>query len=67
MSAREMFEKLGYEKVSNNCSDSFWYRKDNYYDIWFNYYEKTISVEEDIDIKLFKAIQQQIKELGWEE
>lgn len=77
MSAKEMFEELGYELyVSSGIELS--YRDKNYSPNFVIFYkeEKEYIVEyifvggktdsKNIDMKLNKAIQKQIEELGWE-
>lgn len=74
-SAREMFEELGYEKVTNN-SEEISYQKERY----TNKYSNTIAMYTHINFELdtkrvfatdyltldeFRAINQQRKELGW--
>lgn len=65
MSAKEMFEELGYEYepnevnqicISNTHSDEW---------LWFYLDRKTFEYNEEIYIELYKAINQQCKELGW--
>ncbi len=71
MTAKEMFEKLGYEKVNERL-----YKKlhepsakaglfDNYIRIVF-LDNKTISITKTIGIEELKAINKQIEELGWD-
>lgn len=71
MSAKEMFEELGYEldkeprfgstiSYTQYCSDGCC----RIYDLVF--YDKTIEVQEDyINLKLLKAINKQVEELNW--
>jgi hypothetical protein len=78
MSAKEMFEELGYTLKYKNKYEIKYIKldktlsnilKEDYYDsaIIINLYRKDIH-KNGCYIKLneFKAIQQQIKELGWE-
>lgn len=88
MSAKEMFEELGYGKVNypaGKCKNRVVYRKrDNketieteiifyedegmYLISDYDFSEKGLGqLCSQVDIKLNKAIQQQIKELRWEE
>lgn len=73
MSAKEMFEKLGYECYENvrsihyiaNCD-----MDEDYISIGFGLLSHTFYAQHncnpnDITIDEFKAIQQQLKELGW--
>ena len=71
MSAKEMFEELGYKldkeprfgstiSYTQYCSDGCC----RIYDLVF--YDKTIEVQEDyINLKLLKAINKQVEELNW--
>lgn len=78
MTAKEMFEKLGYEKV--NLAPLLWQFNDGGYikNIEFSnilqrisfssyeYYNDGKPIEENyINISELKAINQQVKELGW--
>ena len=75
-SAKEMFEELGYEY--NECYfeqklDEITYSKDGKYtpQIMFNLNHKVVEVyrqenkSSTFDMKLLKAINKQIEELGW--
>ena len=67
MSAREMFENLGYEYRKSSIMIQYIYGNEN---IVFWLYEHTITAgwyndAKKIDVDEFKAIQQQMKELGW--
>ena len=80
MNAQEMFEKLGYE-LSGNCGGLTYRKKDKVvgdfvvrfikdYKLVSLYNSKTVgtkteSFTQTIHIPLYKAIQQQMKELGW--
>ena len=83
MSAREMFEELGYKQIKKN-KHFIEYRqqfdKDNQYKVLYEFnfcleYECVECIILDnlsvhfvrLTNRLNKAIQQQIKELGWEE
>lgn len=73
LSAKEMFEKLGYTCVKNNC-EIITYR---YYTekVCFDSEYKSVTVCDEgsdydaqpmsFDIPTFKAIQKQLEELGW--
>ena len=84
MSAREMFEKLGYELIKHKeymfyskqyqeeydgeCYESdLWHIEFNFITKSFNKSLGDDNTVADIELSEFKAIQQQIKELGWEE
>lgn len=65
MSAKEMFEKLGFECDAN--ANEILYYQEGEIGITFNLNRKEINII-DLDymnMQEFKAIQQQIKELGW--
>lgn len=75
MSAREMFEELGYELIQD---DMYWliysFNKDKWYsfNIEFNKNEKQIHIAgkqpsngKVIDMQEIKAINKQVEELGW--
>lgn len=79
MSAKEMFEDLGYDYdfVQNkNSEDTITYHKDNLH-IQFNFISKLIILQNDtsqmfynsavfmVNNNLLKAINKQIEELGW--
>ena len=73
--AKEMFEELGYKQIIDLCEIS--YEINDYssgYCDWkrvsFDLKDKTFYADENyeamcIDAKTFKAIYQQMKELGW--
>ena len=73
--AKEMFEKLGYKY--KNYAGYISYEKElkngDCYFISFDYTDKTITKHQvsdrylPIEIKELKAINQQVKELGWDE
>lgn len=73
MNAEEMFKKLGYKR--NLDSKKLIYAKElkgmfRYVEITFNLTEKEVELYDDyeaytINKALLKAIQQQLKELGW--
>lgn len=76
MSAKEMFEKLGYEYIENyfeNELDEIYYQREGKYapKIQFNLNHKCIRVYREVnkssyfDVKLLQAINKQIEELGW--
>lgn len=81
MTAKEMFEELGYEYdfiQNKNSEDTITYHKDNLH-IQFNLISKLVVLQNDtshifynsslfmINSNLLKAINQQCKELGWED
>ena len=74
MTAKEMFEELGYE-LKNNDKNEWYYQKGNeYFDtkvIYFDEEDKTLKCHDGgcgnvpIDVEELKAIQKQVEELGW--
>ena len=71
MTAREMFEALGYEYCKfYDRNKMIEYRKEDSTSVLFWIKEHKFSVSEycepkDITVDEFKAIQQKMKELGW--
>ena len=71
ITAREMFKKLGYKyNKYRDRNKMIEYRKEDSTSVLFWIKERKFSVSEycepkDITVDEFKAIQQQIKELGW--
>lgn len=71
MSAKEMFEELGYECLETEYNIYYYLEFRDYGDdtfdlgIKFDFSNQEIFCELDIDIPLLKAINQQCKELGW--
>ena len=72
MTAKEMFEKLGFEYKKSDFSITYYkefrdYDDETYIlDIDFRLFEKKISNDFSIDMDLLKAINKQIEELGWD-
>ena len=65
MSAKEMFEELGYKQINNdNYSTCYSNEEENYYIYFYNYWKK-IEVLHDITMKQLQAINKQVEELGW--
>lgn len=66
MTAREMFEKLGYELIHNIEYQIMYYnsRYDTY--IYFYKTRKRIEITNEFTLEELQAINQQIKELGWD-
>ena len=71
MTAKEMFEKLGYG-CSKSPFEIFYYQEfrtygDDTYDIGihFNLDDKDIWAEVNINVKELQAINKQVEELGW--
>ena len=74
MSAKEMFEELGYEQTINQYCIKYYSEENSEYSYWtkivFNLEEETIYADYtygsmNIDMQTFKAIHQQLLELGW--
>lgn len=71
MTARQMFEKLGYKYNKNrNRNRMIEYCKEDSTSVLFWINERKFSVSEycepkDITVDEFKAVQKQMEELGW--
>ena len=71
MSAKEMFEDLGFEYKKSDFSITYYkefrdYDDESYtLDIDFRLIEQKLFSDFTIDMKLLQAINQQCKELGW--
>jgi hypothetical protein len=65
MTAKEMFEKLGYKEDFHIAYIKYYNEKEDKY-IWFSKPTKTVEIMFDIDMDLLKAINKQIEELGWD-
>ena len=70
--AKEMFEELGYEQTKNHYSIEYYKEKIEWgwKRVYFWIDEKTFYADENyesmnIDVQTYKAIHQQMKELGW--
>ncbi len=65
MSAKEMFEKLGYELIHNVLYEMEYYnsRYDTY--IWFYKTRKSIEMSNEFNLEELQAINKQVEELGW--
>lgn len=63
MTAKEMFEELGYKYEFNNKYHIRYYnvKKDNY--IWFDLQSKTLEISEYCNLKELQAINKQVEEL----
>lgn len=64
-SAKEMFEDLGYDLVETTPYMVYYYNEENDIYIWFYNNRKTIEIVNEFTLDMLKAINQQIKELGW--
>ena len=69
MSAKEMFEKLGYRYMKSLSNEEhIWYRNSRIKnEIVFYLISKSISNDYAITLEELQAINQQVKELGWYE
>lgn len=73
MTAKEMFEKLGYEQDLNSERIRYFNEETKYYVVFFLEYKiYTIGCSNEnedvgINIELHKAINKQVEELGWNE
>lgn len=67
MSAKEMFEKLGYRYMKSlSNKEHIWYRNRlTKSEIVFNLIGKSISNDCAIELKELQAINKQVEELGW--
>ena len=69
MSAKEMFEELGYELETENNWGLQYYNEEEDNEYFFNKEHKWVEVPKGaydvIDLKVLKAINKQIEELGW--
>ena len=65
MSAKEMFEQLGYKQTNNNTYSTCYKNEEEDYYIYFYNYSKKIEVLHDITIQELQAINKQVEELGW--
>lgn len=69
--ADKMFEKLGYGKKKVHLDIQLYERKNDYKEIVFDLRDRTISVADEVntyfDIKELQAINEKVKELGWNE
>ena len=78
MTAKEMFENLGYQKMRDSENSIIYDKADilHYYQILFSKNDQPVSINYNhldvtyttvfpVDIKLFLAIQKQLEELGW--
>lgn len=65
MTAKELFEELGYEVDYKNDYSLRYHNEENDYYIYFYNYSKKIEVLHDITLQELKAINKQVEELGW--
>ena len=65
MSAKEMFEELGYDLVETTPYMMYYYNEENDVYIWFYNKRKTIEIVNEFTLDILQAINQQVNELGW--
>ena len=65
MSAKEMFEELGYKQDYNIDYAIRYCNEERDYYIYFYKYVRKIEVLHDITLQELKAINKQVEELGW--
>ena len=69
MSAKEMFEEIGYEYMEdcNACLFRYVNKNENPYVYIYFYVYKTIELCADYDLsyRVYQAINKQVEELGW--
>lgn len=65
MTAKEMFEELGYEYEQNDKNQICICNLDRDEWLWFYLDRKTFEYNEEVYSELHKAINKQIEELGW--
>lgn len=65
MSARELFEKLGFDLVETTPYMMYYYNEENDIYIWFYNNSKTIEIVNEFTLDILQAINQQANELGW--
>lgn len=65
MSARELFEKLGFDLVETTPYMMYYYNEENDVYIWFYNNSKTIEIVNEFTLDILQAINQQTNELGW--
>ena len=65
MSAKDMFEELGYN--INIEYDYIYYKnqEENCYIYFYDYQAIELRCDDSLDVSVYKAINQQCKELGW--
>lgn len=69
MTAKEMFEELGYKQIKSNELAMVYENEECYivFDLFYETVDKRMKLARtrSIYLKEFKAIQKQIEELGW--
>lgn len=64
MTAKDMFEELGYDLVETTPYMMYYYNEENNIYIWF-YNSETIEIVNEFTLDILKAINKQVEELGW--
>lgn len=64
LTAREMFEKLGYKQEYHIAYIKYYNEDDDLY-IWFNQEDETIDIRFDFGVDILQAINKQVEELRW--
>lgn len=65
MSAKEMFEELGYEIQIEYDYILYRNEEDSCYIYFYDYQAIELRCSNSLDVSVYKAINKQIKELGW--
>ena len=64
-SAKELFEKLGFDLVETTPYMMYYHNEENDVYIWFYNNSKTIEIVNEFTLDILQAINQQVNELGW--
>ena len=65
MSAKELFEELGFDLVETTPYMMYYHNEENDVYIWFYNNSKTIEIVNEFTLDILQAINQQVNELGW--
>ncbi len=65
MTAKEMFEELGFDLVETTPYMVYYHNEENDIYIWFYNNGKTIEIVNEFALDTLKAINKQVSELGW--
>ena len=65
MSAKELFEELGFDLVETTPYMMHYHNEENDVYIWFYNNSKTIEIVNEFTLDILKAINKQVEELGW--
>lgn len=66
MTAKEMFEELGFEYGVNDINQIYAINDEEGTDLWFLNDKKVFEYNGYINVDLLKAINKQVEELGWD-